>query len=158
MGIVINLLTGILILDLLIMGFLILLQLPKKEAGMGTAFGGGATDALFGAGTGDVLTKATGYAAGIFLILSLVLSVMGSRQASASRDSFKRALESKAAAAPAIQLQKPPAVAPAVTSTNTSVAMPAATNAVKPTTAPAEPLKLTVPAAATNAAPAKKMS
>ena len=35
---------------------LVLVQLPKKDAGLGTAFGGGTTDALFGAGAGNVLT------------------------------------------------------------------------------------------------------
>ena len=30
---------------------LVLVQLPKKEAGLGQAFGSGATDALFGSGS-----------------------------------------------------------------------------------------------------------
>ena len=54
---------------------LVLMQLPKKEAGAGLAFGGGATDALFGAGSGNVLTKITKYAAVIFFALALLLSV-----------------------------------------------------------------------------------
>ena len=33
--------------------------LKGAGAGLGTAFGGGATDALFGAGAGNVLTKLT---------------------------------------------------------------------------------------------------
>ena len=55
---------------------LVLLQLPKKEAGAGMAFGGAATDALFGAGSGNVLTKITKYAAGIFFALALLMAVM----------------------------------------------------------------------------------
>jgi hypothetical protein len=35
------------------------------------AFGGGATDALFGAGSGNVLTKITKYVAGIFFALAV---------------------------------------------------------------------------------------
>ncbi len=73
MSFVAGLLTAVLVLDSLFLILLILVQLPKKEAGVGQAFGGGATDALFGAGTGNALTKMTKYAAGIFLVLCLVL-------------------------------------------------------------------------------------
>jgi len=59
---------------------LVLLQLPKKDAGAAMAFGGGATDALFGAGSGNVLTKITKYAAGIFFGLALVMAWTTSHQ------------------------------------------------------------------------------
>jgi len=72
-------LTIILFLISLFLILLVLVQLPKKEAGLGTAFGGGTTDALFGAGTGNVLTKLTKYSTIIFLVLCLVLSVMNKR-------------------------------------------------------------------------------
>jgi preprotein translocase subunit SecG len=75
MGLIITLLTGVLVIDCIILILLILMQLPKKEAGLGQAFGSTATDALFGAGSGNVLTKATKYAAGLFFILALFLSV-----------------------------------------------------------------------------------
>jgi len=70
------LLTFLLVLDCLVLGLLVLIQLPKKEAGMGQAFGGAATDALFGAGSGTALTKMTKYAAGFFFILVMVLAVL----------------------------------------------------------------------------------
>ncbi len=70
-----NLLTVILFLNSLFLILLVLVQLPKKEAGLGTAFGGGATDALFGAGAGNVLTKLTKWNAIIFLLLCLLLSL-----------------------------------------------------------------------------------
>ena len=73
MSFFIGLLTVTLVLDCLLLILLVLIQLPKKEAGAGIAFGGGATDALFGAGSGTALTKITKYAAGGFLALSLVL-------------------------------------------------------------------------------------
>jgi len=76
MKLLIGFLTFLLILDCLLMILLVLIQLPKKEAGLGTAFGGGATDALFGAGTGNVLTKITKYTAALFLGLSMLLSVL----------------------------------------------------------------------------------
>jgi preprotein translocase subunit SecG len=69
-------LTVLMFLDCVILVLLVLLQLPKKEAGAGLAFGGGATDALFGAGSGNVLTKITKYAAGIFFGLALLMAVV----------------------------------------------------------------------------------
>jgi preprotein translocase subunit SecG len=69
-------LTAILLLNCLILVLLVLMQLPKKEAGAGLAFGGAATDALFGAGSGNFLTKATKYSAAIFFALSMVLSIL----------------------------------------------------------------------------------
>src|SRR5215510_1523017 len=66
--ILIWLFTLLLILDSFILVLLVLIQLPKKEAGMGQAFGGTTTDALFGAGSGTALTKLTKYSAGIFFV------------------------------------------------------------------------------------------
>ena len=61
-------------LDCVFLVLLVLLQLPKKEAGAGMAFGGGATDALFGAGSGNVLTKITKYAVGFFFGLAVIMA------------------------------------------------------------------------------------
>lgn len=79
MSLIFSLLTIVLFVDCLFLTLLILMQLPKKEAGLGQAFGSGATDALFGAGSGNVLTKVTRYCATIFFVLALVLSIMGPR-------------------------------------------------------------------------------
>jgi preprotein translocase subunit SecG len=78
MGFLIGLLTVVLVLDCVVLIFLVLIQLPKKDAGAGLAFGGAATDALFGAGSGNVLTKITKYSATTFFVLAIVLSVMQS--------------------------------------------------------------------------------
>src|ERR1700675_1422142 len=69
-------LTVLMVLNCLLLTLLVLIQLPKKEAGAGLAFGGGATDALFGAGSGNVLQKFTKWSAGIFFALARVLSVL----------------------------------------------------------------------------------
>ena len=69
-------LSVVLVIDCTILVFLVLMQLPKKDAGAGLAFGGAATDALFGAGSGNFLTKATKYTAGIFFALAIVLSLL----------------------------------------------------------------------------------
>lgn len=52
---------------------LVLVQLPKKDAGAGMAFGAGTADALFGAGSGNALTKITKWSAGVFIGLCLLL-------------------------------------------------------------------------------------
>lgn len=85
-------LTIILFLISLFLILLVLVQLPKKEAGLGTAFGGGTTDALFGAGAGNVLTQLTKYCTILFLVLCLVLAMMSKRDSetnTASTDKSK---------------------------------------------------------------------
>ncbi len=61
---------------MLVLILLVLVQLPKKDAGAGIAFGGGTADALFGAGSGNVLTKITKYATVVLLVLALILGYM----------------------------------------------------------------------------------
>ena len=86
-------LTAVLVLDCILIVLLVLVQLPKKEAGMGQAFGGAATDALFGAGSGNVLTKATKWLAGIFFVLAIALTIMGSAQTSGSGGRLQRIMQ-----------------------------------------------------------------
>jgi preprotein translocase subunit SecG len=73
-------LTVLIFLDCILLVLLVLLQLPKKEAGAGMAFGGAATDALFGAGSGNVLTKITKYVAGFFFGLALLMAVISANR------------------------------------------------------------------------------
>ena len=82
MLIALYILTFFLVLNCLFLGLLILMQLPKKDAGMsGAAFGGGAVDALIGSGSGNVLTKITKYSAGAFFALIITLSLLHSNYA-----------------------------------------------------------------------------
>ena len=74
-----GILTFVLIVNCLLLILLVLVQLPKKDAGAGKAFGGGTADALFGAGSGNVLTKITKYATGILLVLAILLGYMQDR-------------------------------------------------------------------------------
>ncbi len=104
-------LTVLLVLDCVVLIFLVLIQLPKKEAGMGTAFGGGATDALFGAGSGNALTMITKYAAGVFLVLCLTLSILNANRIKSG--GIGRKLKETPAAAAAATL--PPAAKTALT-------------------------------------------
>jgi len=92
MNILIWLFTFLLVVNCLVLILLVLIQLPKKEAGMGQAFGGGATDALFGAGSGTALTKLTKYTAGIFFVLTLLISMMHGHQARARSGDLRNIL------------------------------------------------------------------
>ncbi|MBK9139786.1 MAG: preprotein translocase subunit SecG [Verrucomicrobia bacterium] len=125
MGLLIGLLTLVLVLTSLFLILLVLVQLPKKEAGLGMAFGGAATEALFGAGSGNMLTQVTKYATAVFLVLALVLSILRNHEAhKAGRGMAKLIDEVSAAATPAattapqtvvpsIQAPGPTGVAPA---------------------------------------------
>src|SRR5438046_10701352 len=93
MAFIIGLLTVVMVLDCLVLILLVLIQLPKKEAGAGLAFGGTATDALFGAGSGTVLTKITKYAATVFFVLAVFLSVFQSNYHRRVGTQFQRPLD-----------------------------------------------------------------
>lgn len=91
-NVLIGVLYVILVIACLFLGLLILVQLPKKDAGAGMAFGGGAGEALFGAGSGNALTKLTKYTAATFIILSLFLSVIVSSNAEKRSSSIEKGL------------------------------------------------------------------
>ena len=124
------------VLDCVVLIFLVLIQLPKKESGAGMAFGGGATDALFGAGSGNALTMITKYAAALFLVLSLTLSILNAQKVKSTIG--KKLKEAPAAAAP-VSLP-PPIAKPTVPATSPSTAAP---NLLSPTAtnAPVAPTK-----------------
>ncbi len=55
--------------------------MQKTKGGMGgSAFGGGAGEAIFGSRMGNVLTKATVVLGGIFLLNTVVLTILTARQ------------------------------------------------------------------------------
>ena len=124
MNLIIVLLTAALIVNCLILMLLVLMQLPKKEAGSGLAFGAGASDALFGSGSGNVLTKATKYIAGLFLGLSLLLGILNTQAAKSRREGVGQYLGKQATTV----------IAPAAAPTNSQfLQIPlAATNAPAP--------------------------
>jgi preprotein translocase subunit SecG len=90
MNILINVLLAIDMLVAVLMTLVILMQRPKSE-GLGAAFGGGVTENIFGAQTTNVLTKFTGWLAGIFFVLTFVLGILYARR-SASDSSLHREL------------------------------------------------------------------
>jgi preprotein translocase subunit SecG len=139
MGFIIGCLTFILVVDCLFLILLILIQLPKKEAGMGTAFGGGTTDALFGAGTGNALTTLTKYAATLFFALALGLTLLNVHARRQTPGRLKGLAGQISAAAPAAPAPATPGGLLQSVAANTNrlaeaTNAPAATNAIKPTT------------------------
>lgn len=135
MMLLIGLLTVVLVVNCLCLILLVLMQLPKKEAGAGLAFGGAATDALFGSGSGNFLTKATKYSVVAFFVLAVVISIMQNHQTQRNLTEFEQQLK-----APQNQPAIPTAPAP-------QTAAPAAV-------APGTNLTLMAPSTISNAAPA----
>ena len=113
----IGFLTVVLVLDCLLLILLVLIQLPKKEAGAGIAFGGAATDALFGAGAGNVLTKATKYATITFFVLLLLIGLAQTRVFKQSSKEFQKAVEQESKQSGSV-LPPPPAAGATPTVSN----------------------------------------
>ena len=80
-----TILTGILltihIIACILLVLIILMQRPRNE-GLGTTFGGGVTDTLFGSGAGNVLTKITTWLALIFFATTISLAWINSHRES----------------------------------------------------------------------------
>ena len=132
MSFLVGILTVAMVFNCAILILLILIQLPKKDAGAGLAFGGGAADALFGAGSGNALTKITKWAAGIFFGLALLLGYMQDNlHRGVNASAFEKAVQEKQMQAPvAPPITSQPAVAPSTNGLLTlPISAPASTNA-----------------------------
>jgi preprotein translocase subunit SecG len=139
MNILINILLVIYVLVALLMILVILMQRPKSE-GLGAAFGGGVTENIFGAQTTNVLTKFTGWLAGIFFVLTFSLSILY-----AHRVASQSALRS--------ELMKTQPVAPASPAPGTAVSPGAAASAL-PSAQPGPSSAVGPPGTVTNPTPA----
>lgn len=73
MSIVLGILTFFLIIISLFLVLIVLAQKAKSDGGVGAAMGGGMTEAAFGADTGNVLSKATIYAAVAFFVIAFTV-------------------------------------------------------------------------------------
>jgi preprotein translocase subunit SecG len=117
MSFIIGILTVLIVLNCVLLIFLVLVQLPKKDAGAGLAFGGGAADALFGAGSGNALTKITKWAAGIFMVMAVILGLMESKFYRGDTSAFEKAVQQKQqqsqSITPASAQSPPPSTTPA---------------------------------------------
>lgn len=72
-------LRGVLVLVCLLMVFVILMQRSKQE-GIGAAFGAGMTESVFGADTGNILSKTTVWCAVLFFAITLTLSAISANK------------------------------------------------------------------------------
>ncbi len=125
----------------IVMVGLILLQ-QGKGADMGASFGAGASGSLFGAsGSANPLSKATAWAAAIFLASTLALTYI-------DYHGSKAAINSDAPVNSVLNTLNAPAAAPAASSAASSVAAPAP-SAVGATAAPAAPAASAAAAAKT---------
>jgi len=160
MAFLIGLLTVIMVLDCLVLMFLVLIQLPKKEAGAGLAFGGAASDALFGAGSGNVLTKITKYTATVFFVLAVILSMLQRNFHTRTMSEFESQMR-QGAPPPSLPMTVPPSAAPPASSpapaTKAPSAVPGAnTLTVAPPAAEETNLPMAIPANPAPATPPKK--
>lgn len=147
------LLSVVMVIDCFILVFLVLMQLPKKEAGAGLAFGGAATDALFGAGSGNFLTKATKYTAGAFFALAILLSLMQSYRAHQPGSEFLEKVKEHQNEQPAIAAPPTPTAPPPAASGPPPIALPTSNLLVVPDTQSAP---VATPSNAAPSAPAAK--
>ena len=84
MAFVIGLLLTVQALTCVFLILIILMQPSKADGGLGAAFGSGATDTLFGARTGNVLTKGTIWGATILFVTAVLLAILIAHQKPAS--------------------------------------------------------------------------
>ncbi len=138
MGFIAGILMVLLVLNCLVLILLVLIQLPKKDAGAGMAFGGGAADALFGAGSGNALTKITKYATVIFFVLALFLGYLEDQLHSRNSSSeFEKQVQQKQMQTPIAPPPSMPAASqPGTATTNNLLSVPLTTPGNVPTTAP----------------------
>ncbi len=125
MSFFIGVLIFFLVINCAVLILLVLVQLPKKDAGAGLAFGGGAADALFGAGSGNALTKITKYAAVTFFALALIIGFLQDRSHRGNSAAFEQQVQQ-------IQQTPPTATTPSAALPNNNLAttpLIAATNA-----------------------------
>jgi preprotein translocase subunit SecG len=138
MSFLIGVLTFLLIVNCALLVLLVLIQLPKKDAGAGLAFGGGAADALFGAGSGNALTKITKYSAIIFFVLALAIGMMQDRSHMGNTAAFEKQLQQIQTQAP-VATPPPAATQPAAAPKNNLLAVPLTADTNSPATpAPAK--------------------
>jgi preprotein translocase subunit SecG len=128
MSIILSLLIALHVLVCAFMILVVLMQRPRSE-GLGSAFGGGITDNVFGSQTTNVLAKFTTWMGIAFFAITLLLSIL-----TAKANSGKSAIQKKLLSEPVPAAVSTPAPAP--------VSTPEATPAVEAT-----PLAETTPAA-----------
>jgi preprotein translocase subunit SecG len=140
MSIVIWILTFFLVLTSLFLILIVLAQKAKSDGGMGSAIGGGAAEAAFGAETNTVLSKSTIYASIAFFVLSFILYLAHLNQSHRGPSG---------SALPTIPVSSAPVLPPAGAQPAPGIAVP-----MTPAPTPAPASGTTTPAPATLPVPA----
>jgi len=165
MSILMPILVALHVIVCLLLVLVVLMQRPRSE-GLGSAFGGGITDNVFGSQTTNVLARFTTWMAIGFFGITLLLSILTAKMNSGKTEIQKKLMsaptpeaaqpsveEKTADAAPAMGLQnaiQTPTPAPTATPAAVETA-PAATTPVTPAPAATPAPVETAPAAATPA-------
>src|SRR5436305_12137954 len=138
MNILINVILAVDMLVAVLMTLVILMQRPKSE-GLGAAFGGGVTENIFGAQTTNVLTKFTGWLAGIFFVLTFVLGILYAQRSGSDSSLHRQLMAMPPAASPAAS----PAAAAGLPATSATAGTAPPT---RPNVSPSPPAKPSEPA------------
>lgn len=132
MSIILSLLIALHVLVCAFMILVVLMQRPRSE-GLGSAFGGGITDNVFGSQTTNVLAKFTTWMGIAFFAITLLLSILTAKANSGKSAIQKKLLSEPVPAAVSTPAPTPvstPEATPAVEATPVVEATPA-TNAVE---------------------------
>jgi len=106
MSILLPVLIVVHVLVCLLMALVVLMQRPRSE-GLGSAFGGGITDNVFGSQTTNVLARFTTWMAITFFAVTLLLSII-----TAKASGGKTAIQKELLSAPVPEATSAPAVEP----------------------------------------------
>lgn len=116
-----------------LMVLVVLMQRPRSE-GLGSAFGGGITDNVFGSQTTNVLARLTTWMAIGFFAITLLLSIITAKASSGKTEIQKKLLS---APVPAATATPAPEATPEAASEATPQAAPQATPEITATPEPA---------------------
>ena len=125
MSIILSILIAIHILVCALMILVVLMQRPRSE-GLGSAFGGGLTDNVFGSQTTNVLARFTTWMGIAFFAITLLLSILTAKANSGKTAVQKKLLSEPLPAAVSTPTPAPLSTPEATPATPTASATPAA--------------------------------
>jgi preprotein translocase subunit SecG len=125
MSIILSILIAIHVLVCALMILVVLMQRPRSE-GLGSAFGGGLTDNVFGSQTTNVLARFTTWMGIAFFAITLLLSILTAKANSGKTAVQKKLLSEPLPAAVSTPTPAPPSTPEATPATPTASATPVA--------------------------------
>lgn len=148
MSILMPILVALHVIVCLLLVLVVLMQRPRSE-GLGSAFGGGITDNVFGSQTTNVLARFTTWMAIGFFGITLLLSILTAKMNSGKTDIQKKLMSAPVPEAPQPSVEEKTADAAPAMGLQNAIQTPTPTPAATP--APTE----TIPAAPATPAPAE---